>query len=62
MKDQQPSISVFIAYPTIQVATRSTSPDMATIFHAWTYGRFIKIQSNLRRKKLHRTNQGPNPV
>ena len=43
-----------------QVATRSTSPDMTTVFHAWSYGRFIEIQSNLRRKKLHRTNQGSN--
>ena len=41
-----------------QVATRSTSPDMTTVFHTWPYGRFI--QSNLRRKKLHRTNQGSN--
>ena len=43
-----------------QVATRSTSTDMTTVFHAWLYGRFIEIQSNLRRKKLHRTNQGSN--
>ena len=40
------------------MATRRTSPDMTTVFHAWTYDRFIKIQSNLRKKKLHRTNQG----
>ena len=26
------------------------------IFHTWAFGRFIEIQSNLRRKKLHRTN------
>ena len=31
---------------------------MTTVFHAWPYGRLIEIQSNLRRKKLHRTNQG----
>ena len=43
-----------------QVATRGTSPDVTTVFHAWVYGRFIQIQSNLRRKKLHRTNQGSN--
>ena len=36
------------------------SPDMTTVFHAWLYGRFIEIQSNLRKKKLHRTNQGSN--
>ena len=33
---------------------------MTTVFHVWPYGRFIEIQSNLRRKKLHRTNQGSN--
>ena len=32
---------------------------MTAVFHAWPYGRFIEIQSNLRRKKLHRTNQAP---
>ena len=43
-----------------QVAIRTTSPDMTTICHAWPYGRFIAIQSNLRRKKLQKTNQGSN--
>ena len=43
-----------------QVATRSTSPDMTALLHTWPYGRFIEIKSNLRRKKLHRTNQGSN--
>ena len=33
---------------------------MTTVFHAWPYGRFIEIQSNLGRKKLNRTNQGSN--
>ena len=33
---------------------------MKAVFHKWPYGRFIEIQSNLRRKKLHRTNQGSN--
>ena len=33
---------------------------MTTVFHTWPYGRFIEIQSNLRRKKLPRTNQGSN--
>ena len=33
---------------------------MITVFHAWLYGRFIETQSNLRRKYLHRTNQGSN--
>ena len=25
---------------------------MKIVFHAWAYGRFIEIQSNLRRKKI----------
>ena len=33
---------------------------MITVFHACPYGRFIEIESNLRRKKLHRMNQGSN--
>ena len=37
-----------------------TNPDMKTIFHAWLYDKFIEIQSNLSRKKLHRMNQGSN--
>ena len=32
---------------------------MTTVFHTQPYGRFVVIQSNLRRKKLHR-NQGSN--
>ena len=43
-----------------QVGTSATSPDMPTVFYTWPYGRFIEIQNNLRRKKLHRTNQGSN--
>ena len=35
---------------------------MTTVFHAWPYSRYIEIQSNLRRKKLHRTNQGSNSL
>ena len=31
---------------------------MTTVFHTWLYGRLIEIESNLRRKKLHRANQG----
>ena len=33
---------------------------MTAVFHAWPYGRFIEIQNNFRRKKLHRMNQGSN--
>ena len=37
----------------------STSPDI-TIFNACPHGKLIEIQSNLRKKKLDRTNQGSN--
>ena len=61
VKDQQSCISVSVAYPTIpSSATRSTSSDMTTVYHTWPYDRFIQIQSNLWRKKLHKTNQGSN--
>ena len=33
---------------------------MATVFHESPYSRFIEIKSNLRKKKLNRTNQGSN--
>ena len=33
---------------------------MTTVFHTWMDSRFIEIQSNLRRKKLCKTNQGSN--
>ena len=33
---------------------------MTTVFHTWLYGRFIEIQSNLRRKKVYRMNHGSN--
>ena len=33
---------------------------MAKVLYPWVYGRFIDIQNNLRRKKLHRRNQGSN--
>ena len=52
MKIKQTCITVFVAYLTIQIATRSTSLGITTVIHAWTYGRFIEIQSNLRRKKF----------
>ena len=52
--------SVFVAYLTIQVATRGSSPNVTTVFHAWVYVRFIEIQRNLRRKKLPRMNYGSN--
>ena len=27
---------------------------MTTVFQVWPYGRFIEIESNLKRKELHR--------
>ena len=60
VKDQQSCIFVFVACLTIPssnlVSRLGTNPDMTTVFHTWAYGRFIEIQSNLRRKKLHRMN------
>ena len=44
----------------IQVAARRSSTDMTTVFHSWWYDIFIKINSNLKRKKLHRIDQGSN--
>ena len=41
------------------VTIRSTSPDMATVFHARPYGRFIEIKSNFRRRKLQLSFPGP---
>ena len=58
MKEQQSCISVFVAYLTFPSSSRGTSSDLTTVFHEWVYGRFIEIHTNLRRKKLHRTNQG----
>ena len=46
-----------LAYPFF-VAYHQAS--MTTVPHTWPCGRFIEIQSNLRRKKLHRTNEGSN--
>ena len=56
VKDQQSYISVFVFFLTIIAATK-TSPNMTTVFHARLHGRFVEIKSNLRRKKLYRTNQ-----
>ena len=43
VKGQQSCISIFVAYPTIPVAARGTSPDMTPVFHVWPYGIFIEI-------------------
>ena len=43
--------------PHMQVAIRSNSPDMTTVFHAKPYDKYTEINSNRRRKKLYITNQ-----
>ena len=43
--------------PPTRIRSRNISPGMTTVFHARPHSRFIEIQSNLRRQKLHRTNQ-----
>ena len=60
MLDQQSYTLASIAYLTYKVAARSTTPDMAIVFHARLYGKFIEIKSNHRRKKRQRKNQGSN--
>ena len=40
----------------VTITTMGNSPDVTKVFHPWVYDRFIEIQSNLRREKLHRTN------
>ena len=45
----------------IQIAAKSTNPDIATVSHERSYGRFIEIKSKLRGgKKLQGTNRGSN--
>ena len=60
VKEQNPAYPFFQLIQQFQVATRRNTPDITTVFHTRPYGRFIEIQSNFTRKKLHRTNQGSN--
>ena len=66
MKDKQSVFFLHIRF--CSLSKNSTSPetsggtDMTTVFHARLYGRFIEIKSILRRKELHRTNQGSNSL
>ena len=41
VKDQQSCISTLQLIKQVQVATRSTIPDMTTLFHTWKYALFI---------------------
>ena len=52
VKDQQACISILQLIQQFQVATTRTSPNMTTVLHPWPYGRFMEIQSNLRRKNF----------
>ena len=53
VKDHQSCVSVLVAYLTIPSSNKEYQPR-----HSNSH-RFIEIQSNLRRKKLHRMNQDP---
>ena len=58
VKDQQSCISVFVAYLTIpssNLGAPAQTPEQYSM-----HVRFIEIQSNIGRKKLHRTNQESN--
>ena len=57
VKDQQSCKFVSVAYPTIPISKKEHQPRHDTVFHTLPYARFIEIQSNLMRKKLHRINQ-----
>ena len=60
MKDWQSCISVFEAYLKISSNNWRNQPRRDNSIPCMGCGRFIKIKSKLRRKKLHRTNHGPN--
>ena len=55
--NKQSHISVSVTYPAYPRSNKK-HPDTTTVFHIRQYDRFIKIESNLERKKLYRTNQG----
>ena len=57
MKDQQFYISVFVDYLTFPSSSYKHQPRHDTVIQVRMYGRFIGIQTNLRRKNLHRINQ-----
>ena len=59
VKDQQSCISVFVAFSTIPSSSLE-APAQARQQYSMLYGRFIEIQINLRRKKLHNMSQSFN--
>ena len=63
LKGQQCYIPVSVGFiQNIKEITMKTSPEMTTVFHARLYGIFIEKKSNLKRKKLHKKNQGYNSL
>ena len=57
VKNQQSCIFVFVAYVAILSSNLGRQPRCEdSIPHILGHGRFTEIQSNFRRKKLHRTN------
>ena len=56
VKGKQSCIFVFVACLPNPSSNWGHQPRRDNIFHTWAYGRFLEIQSNLRRKKLHRIN------
>ena len=59
-RTNNPTYPFFQLIQQFQVASRRTRPDMTTVFHVKPSGAFIEIKSNLRRKKLCRTNWSSN--
>ena len=56
VKDQQSRIFVFVACLTIPSSNWAHQPRRDSSIPYMGYGTFIEIQSNVRRKKLQRTN------
>ena len=59
-KRKQTCIFVFLTYLTFPSSSQEHQPRHGNIISCKAYGRFIEITSNLRRKKLHRTNLSTN--
>ena len=43
----------------LQLATKSTNPNVTTVFHARRYGKFIEIQSNLGERNFIERSKAP---
>ena len=60
VRNRQSYISVFVIYLTFPSSSQEHQPRHHNSINTRSYGRYIQIKSNLRRKKLHRMNQGSN--